>query len=310
LALYLITGGAGFIGSHLADRLLADGHQVRILDDFSTGRTANIDPLVEIVRGDIRDDAAVAQAMRGVAGCFHLAAIASVARSNEAWRDTHSVNLTGTIAVLQAARDAGHIPVVYASSAAVYGNPTTAVTSEDARTTPLTAYGADKLGSELHARVAHVVHGVSTCGLRFFNVYGPRQDPASPYSGVISIFASRIAAGQPIGIHGDGLQSRDFIYVADVVAHLDAAMKKSTREPGALVFNVCTGIATTVLELAHTIARAAGRDAVLNHGPARSGDIRQSLGDPSAAIAELGVHARVALKDGLAITLSSMSPAG
>jgi UDP-glucose 4-epimerase len=308
LALYVITGGAGFIGSHLADSLLADGHQVRILDDFSTGRLANIDPRCEVLRGDVTDKPAVAAALAGAAGCFHLAAIASVVRGNEDWLTTHRANQSGTVTVLEAARDAGRIPVVYASSAAIYGNPGVAVTAETVPAAPLTAYGADKYGSELHARVAFLVHLVPTCGLRFFNVYGPRQDPKSPYSGVISIFAGRIAAGQPINVHGDGQQSRDFVYVADVVAHLRAAMGAISRQPDALVFNVCTGVPTTVLELAATLAAVSGGTPDIHHGPARIGDIRQSLGDPGAAVQHLGVRAGVTLADGLAITLASLAP--
>ena len=223
---FLVTGGAGFIGSHLADALLAAGAAVRVLDDFSTGRRENLDPRCEVCVGDVADPEAVRTAFAGVDGCFHLAAIASVARGNEDWRGTHRTNQTGTVTVLEAARDAGRMPVVYASSAAVYGDLAGAVARETSPCVPLTAYGADKLGSELHARVAHRVHGVPTLGLRFFNVYGPRQDPASPYSGVVSIFAARLARGETLSVHGDGRQTRDFVFVADVVAHLRAAMAR------------------------------------------------------------------------------------
>ncbi len=310
MALYLVTGGAGFIGSHLADALLADGHEVRVLDDLSTGHSGNLDPRCELVRGDVTDPATVQAAMRGVAGCFHLAAIASVARGNEDWRGTHLVNQTGTVTVLDAARAAGRIPVVYASSAAIYGDIGEAVAREDQLPAPLTAYGADKLGSELHARVALVVHGVPSVGLRFFNVYGPRQDPKSPYSGVISIFAGLVAAGRTVSVHGDGQQMRDFVYVGDVVAHLCAAMRLLGEVPATgAVFNVCTGHGTTVLELARTLARLHGRDAGPEHGPARPGDIRRSIGDPGRAIAALGVRAKVPLEQGLALTVASLTQA-
>lgn len=310
MALYLVTGGAGFIGSHLADRLLAAGHRVRVLDDLSTGRLANLDPRCAFLHGDVTDPAAVGQAMAGVDGCFHLAAIASVARGNEDWRGTHLVNQTGTITVLDAARQVGRVPVVYASSAAVYGNLGLEVAHEDRMPAPLTAYGADKLGSELHGRVAQLVHGVPTVGLRFFNVYGPRQDPKSPYSGVISIFAALVAAGQVVTVHGDGQQTRDFIYVGDVVAHLGAAMRHLEGPPPAsAVLNVCTGHGTTVLELVETLGRLHGRAPLLAHGPARAGDIRRSIGDPAQAIAALGVRAQVPLQDGLALTLASLAPA-
>jgi UDP-glucose 4-epimerase len=247
---YLITGGAGFIGSHLADALLAMGHPVRVLDDLSTGRAQNCDPRCQLVRADVADPDAVLQALDGVSGCFHLAAVASVARSNEDWLGTHRTNQTGTITVLDAARQRGRVPVVYASSAAVYGDAGAAAISESRPPAPLTAYGADKLGSELHARVAHHVHGVPTFGLRPFNIYGPRQDPSSPYSGVISIFARQVASGAPISLHGDGGQTRDFVYVDDVVLHLLAAMAHLQHHGGCAVRNVCTGRTTTIAALA------------------------------------------------------------
>lgn len=308
MALFLVTGGAGFIGSHLADALLADGHRVRVLDDFSTGHLANLDPRCELVRGCVTHPETVAIAMEGAAGCYHLAAIASVARGNEDWRGTHLVNQTGTVTVLDAAR-AGRIPVVYASSAAIYGNLGHATAREDIRPAPLTAYGADKLGSELHAAVALHVHGIPTAGLRFFNVYGPRQDPHSPYSGVISIFAALVAADRTLSVHGDGQQLRDFVYVSDVVTHLRAAMRHLGRGPDNAVLNVCTGRATSVLDLATTLARLNGRAPRIAHGPARPGDIRRSLGDPSQAIATLGVRADITLEDGLAQTLASLQAA-
>jgi len=238
MGIYAVTGGAGFIGSHLADALLAAGHQVRVVDDFSTGRMTNLDPRCEVIRGDVCDSALLHRALDGVAGCFHLAAIASVARANEDWAGTHRVNQSGTIAVLDAARTAGQtqgrraapLPVIYASSAAIYGSAA-GVCMETSPPLPRTAYGADKLGSELHAHVGHIVHGVSSIGFRFFNVYGPRQDPASPYSGVISIFARAIGAGSTLTLHGTGEQTRDFVYVSDVVAHLMAGMSVLHHEP-------------------------------------------------------------------------------
>jgi UDP-glucose 4-epimerase len=241
--------------------------------------------------------------MQGVAGCFHLAAVASVARSNEDWLGTHHTNQTGTVAVLDAARG-GRIPVVYASSAAVYGETGDASpVPENHPTRPRTAYGVDKLGSELHAAVASGVHGIPTMGLRFFNVYGPRQSPSSPYSGVISILAARIAAGQPLTIHGDGMQTRDFVYVADVVSHLQAAMSLLHHAPLAGVLNVCTGRATSVRRLSEVLACAVGHTPEVVMGPARSGDIRHSLGDPSAAIALLGVRATTQLEEGITAIL-------
>jgi UDP-glucose 4-epimerase len=300
---FLITGGAGFIGSHLADALLAAGAAVRVLDDLSTGKRENLDRRCELRVADVADPEAVRAAFADVDGCFHLAAIASVARGNEDWRGTHRTNQTGTITVLEAARDAGRRPVVYASSAAVYGDLAGAVAREASPCVPLTAYGADKLGSELHARVARHVHGVPTLGLRFFNVYGPRQDPASPYSGVVSIFAARLARGEALSVHGDGEQTRDFVFVADVVVHLRAAMTRLAVEGSAEVFNVCTGRATSVLDLAQVLGALLGRPPRIAHAPARAGDIRHSLGDPAAARAALGVAAETGIAAGLGATL-------
>ena len=302
---YVITGGAGFIGSHLADALLVQGHRVRVLDDFSTGHIENLDPRCEVVRGDARDPAVLRRVLAGAAGCFHLAAIASVARANEDWIGTHQVNQGATVAVLDAARAAGGLPVVYASSAAVYGN-LEGVAQEGAAPAPRTAYGADKLGSELHARVGFLVHAVPSVGLRFFNVYGPRQDPASPYSGVISIFADAIAQGRPITLHGDGRQTRDFVFVRDVVAHLMAAMRHLDQDPGAHVLNVCTGCETSVQSMALLIGELSGRTPIMRRGPARTGDIARSVGAPDRARALLGIQARTGLADGLLETLASL----
>ncbi|MFC7474279.1 NAD-dependent epimerase/dehydratase family protein [Dankookia sp. GCM10030260] len=307
MSLYVVTGGAGFIGSHLADALLAGGHQVRVVDDLSTGHRRNLDARAELIVGDVADAALMGQVLAGAAGVFHLAAIASVARSNEDWLGTHRANQTGTVTVLDAARQAGRIPVVYASSAAIYGDQGDGAIDEGAVPAPNTAYGADKLGSELHARVAFTVHRVPTMGFRFFNVFGPRQDPASPYSGVISIFAARIGAGQALTLHGDGLQTRDFVYVEDVVRHLMAGMEVLHAAPQATVFNVCTGRATSVLELAQTLARLDGRPLAITFGPARAGDIRASLGNPAAATAVLGVRAKTSLEMGLLATVGSMA---
>ncbi|MFO1188794.1 MAG: NAD-dependent epimerase/dehydratase family protein [Alphaproteobacteria bacterium] len=307
MASYLVTGGCGFIGSHLADALIASGHRVRILDDLSTGRRENAPAAAEIIVGDVADGATVRRAMAGMNGCFHLAAVASVERSRLEWRETNRVNLGGTIEVFDAARGAktgAPMPVVYASSAAVYGDNTDVPLAEGAVTRPLSAYGADKLGCELHARVADVVHGVPSTGFRFFNVYGPRQDPASPYSGVISIFAQRIKRGDEITIFGDGEQSRDFVYVADVVAVLQATMSKGPK--GAAVFNLCTGRETTVMTLAQTLADLSGRPLRKRFEAPRAGDIRRSLGNPAAMVAAFSRPAETGLADGLGRTLDWM----
>jgi UDP-glucose 4-epimerase len=312
----LVTGGAGFIGSHLCDALVARGDGVRVLDDLSTGRRTNLPQAATLIEGDVADPATVARAMDGVDGCFHLAAIASVEKGVTDWLGTHRANITGTITVFDAIRRLGsRIPVVYASSAAVYGDAATVPIAETEPCVPLSAYGADKYACELHARVASHVHGIPTVGLRFFNVYGPRQDPKSPYSGVISIFCERIAAGQPISIFGDGQQTRDFVYVADVIAALLAGM--ALRPTDSPVFNVCTGVPTSVEALARLIAELAGRDLDSQTRPPRAGEIRHSFGVPARANAAFGQPAgrqpaghqtgRVPLHSGLSHVLAWMT---
>lgn len=297
---YLVTGGAGFIGSHLCEALLARGDEVRVLDDLSTGKREKLAPGAELIEGDVADTAIVQRAVEDVAGCFHLAATASVERGVNDWLGTHRANLTGAITLFNAIRRA-KCPVVYASSAAVYGDAATLPIAEATPCRPLSAYGADKYGCELHARVASHVHGIPTVGLRFFNVYGPRQDPRSPYSGVISVFCERIRRGTPVDMFGDGLQTRDFVYVADVVAALLAAME--LRPADAPVFNVCTGKATSVLDLARTIADAAATELDVRHQPPRVGEIRHSTGSRALAQAALCLPEPVALRTGLSKVL-------
>jgi UDP-glucose 4-epimerase len=256
-----------------------------------------------LIVGDIADPTTVFNAADGIAGCFHLAAIASVERGVNDWLGTHRANLTGTITIFDAIRRHGtKLPVVYASSAAVYGDCQTLPIQEAAERRPLSAYGADKLGCELHAITASHVHGIPTVGLRFFNVYGPRQDPKSPYSGVISIFCERILRDLPVGIYGDGGQTRDFVHVIDVVVALLAGM--DLRLDAAAVLNVCTGQATSIAELARMIGELTGKHPSVKHLPPRSGEIRHSLGDQSAMRQALGVRKMVPLRDGLAATLA------
>ncbi len=307
MSTWLVTGGAGFIGSHLCEALLARGDAVRVLDDLSTGRRDNLPSDATLIEGDVADPAAVRDAVEGVSGCFHLAAIASVERGVKDWLGTHRVNLTGAITVLDAVRPM-RIPVVYASSAAVYGDSTTVPITEATERHPLSAYGADKLGCELHARVASHVHAIPTVGLRFFNVYGPRQDPRSPYSGVISIFCERIRRGAPIDIFGDGGQTRDFVYVADVVAALSAAMRLAPAD--APVFNVCTGVATSVLDLARVISELTGTRLDARHGPQRAGEIRHSTGSPALSREVLGLATPANLRSGLGRVLDWLGEPG
>ena len=304
MACFLVTGGAGFLGSHLVDALLRQGHLVRVLDDLSSGHRQNLPRQIQFLHGDITDPTTVEEAFEGIDGCFHLAAIASVERSNREWLRTHEVNLTGTLNILNRARqlrDRREIPIVYASSAAIYGDCSTVPIGEDAPVAPLSAYGADKSACELHARVAGAVHKIPTVGLRFFNLYGPRQDAQSPYSGVIALFADRLRLGEPIEIFGDGEHVRDFTYVADAVGALDRALTAaSTSAP---VFNICTGKGTSVRALAETMAELYQTDITAYYSPARSGDVRISVGNPNRAAEQLNFTAATALADGLATTL-------
>ncbi len=304
MSCYLVTGGCGFIGSHLVDALMAAGHAVRVLDDLSTGTTDHLPQGATLLRGSVSDPALARQALAGVDGCFHLAAIASVQRSEDEFLATHHVNLGGNLTLLDAIAAGRRVPFVYASSAAVYGDCADLPIGEDSPRRPLSAYGADKLAGELHAAVASHVRGIPTTGLRFFNVYGPRQPPGSPYSGVVSIFADRIGRGQDVTVFGDGEQTRDLVAVADVVRALHRAMELAL--PGAPVFNVCTGRATSVLDLARTIAGLHGTAPVIRHGPPRQGEIRHSVGDPSRGRAALGLGDRVALTEGLRALLDFM----
>jgi UDP-glucose 4-epimerase len=310
MAAYLVTGGCGFIGSHLCEALIGRGDSVRILDDLSTGSIENVPAGTPIFRGSVADTELVASAMEGVAGCFHLAAVASVERCTRDWFDSHRTNLSGAIAVFDAARRMGRgrpIPVVYASSAAVYGDCKELPIEEATPARPRSAYGADKYGCELHAGVASDVYGVPTVGLRFFNVYGPRQDPASPYSGVISIFCDRVRHGLPIDVFGSGSQTRDFVFITDVVNALLTSMDRISGRPN--VFNVCTGTATSVLELARLIAELCDRQADIRALPPRPGEIVHSLGDCRLIRRHFGFSNFVSLRSGLNYTLNWMEMA-
>jgi UDP-glucose 4-epimerase len=304
MARILVTGGAGFIGSHLVDALLKRGHAVRVLDDLSSGVRETLSPGIELMVGDVTNPRAVERAFQEIDICFHLAAIASVERSNREWLRTHEVNLTGTINIFdQARRQRPHreIPVVYASTAAVYGDCAVVPIGEQNPAAPLSAYAAGKSACELHARVAGAVHRIPTVGLRFFNLYGPRQNPRSPYSGVITRFADRLVRGEPVEIFGDGEQVRDFIYIDDAVCALSRAIPAaSTNAP---VYNVCTGKGTTVGALAETMADLYQTDLVACYRPVRCGDVRVSIGDPRRAAEQLGFTSRTRLVEGLKLTL-------
>jgi UDP-glucose 4-epimerase len=296
MASYLITGGSGFIGSHLCESLLRDGHAVRVLDDLSSGTTSNLPPSADLVVGDIRDRSAVRAAMAGVDGCFHLAAVASVTRSVEEPALTAGVNNQGTVEVFAAALEVG-VAVVYASSAAVCGRScgSGAPLAEDAGPPGRSPPMPPRSSRTSATRALGESRGLRSFGLRFFNVYGPRQDPSSPDLGVISIVKDRAAAGAAITILGDGEQTRDFVHVSDVVSFLDAAMARACAS--APVANVATVRAVTVRHLAETTARRSGVDIV--HPPARGGDVRHSCGATQTAERLLGSKATISLENGL-----------
>jgi UDP-glucose 4-epimerase len=308
---YLVTGGCGFIGSHLVQALLNEGHAVRVLDNLSTGEAAFTSPAVEFILGDVADPRLMADAIDGTDGCFHLAAVASVERCNTDWLGSHRTNSTGAVTVFSGARATARraaVPVVFASSAAVYGDGSIGRISERSPVRPLSPYGVDKLSCELNGFVASRLYQVPTCGLRFFNVYGPGQDPNSPYSGVISIFCTRLKAGQQVTIYGDGQQTRDFIYVGDVVRALLVAMNRCTL--GGEIFNVCTGVATTVVDLALLIGQVLGKKPKIVFGPPRDGEVRHSVGDPDTAHRAMEFSASIDLTGGLALTLGSLGMVG
>jgi UDP-glucose 4-epimerase len=293
---YLVTGGAGFIGSHLTTALLRAGHQVRVLDDLSSGPRPT-DPALEFLEGDVADAALVRHAVTDCAGVFHLAAITSESRCREGWSRANQVNQGGTIAVLDAARAAGCIPVCYASSAAIYGDQGPRAIQEGARPRPHGHLGADKLGAEQQAALAFAQHGVPNLGLRIFHAYGPRAE--GHRRDVVAIFAARILAGQVITLHGDGQQVRDFIHVSDVVRHFFAGMQRLQLQPQALALNLCTGRGTTIRGLADQMGVVAARVPLVQFGPRRPHDLRTLLGDPNEAIHVLGTEATTELETGL-----------
>lgn len=301
----LITGGAGFIGSHSADALLAQGARVRVLDNLSTGKADNLPrhPQLEFVHGDIRDPAAVAHAFTGgVSHVLHLAAQVSVVASCEQPLESASQNLTGFLNVLDAARLGGIQKFVYASSAAVYGTPASLPLDETSPVQPLSPYGLEKSINDQYARLYQALYGTASMGMRYFNVYGPRQNPGSPYSGVISIFADRIRRGEALTINGDGGQTRDFIYVGDVARANAAALSSSSQG----ICNVATGTSVTLLELIAALGQAAGRQPELRFGPERSGDIRNSSVKPKRMREELGLADTKPLATGLHALLESL----
>ncbi|MBX9755173.1 MAG: NAD-dependent epimerase/dehydratase family protein [Pseudomonadaceae bacterium] len=274
----LITGGAGFIGSHLVDALLAKGYAVRVLDNLSTGKPSNLplsNPQLELIEGDVADAALVARCMLGCRAVAHLAAVASVQASVDDPVSTHQSNFVGTLNVCEAMREQGVKRIVFASSAAVYGNNGEGqAIDEDTPKAPLTPYAADKLASEYYLDFYRRQHGLEPAVFRFFNIFGPRQDPSSPYSGVISIFTERAQQGLPINVFGDGEQTRDFVYVGDLVAVLLQALELPEIAVGAT--NLGLGQVTTLKQLLAEISGVLGGLPTVSYVAARAGDIRHS----------------------------------
>jgi UDP-glucose 4-epimerase len=296
---YLVTGGAGFIGSHIAEELLAAGHQVRVFDNLSSGYEKNLAGLdVEFVRGDVRDPGALNSAAAGVDGIFHQAALVSVPESVEKPVENHDVNVTGTLNVLLAAREARVRRVLLASSAAVYGDAPQLPKREDMLPRPASPYALAKTAGEHYLRVFAGLYGLETVSLRYFNVFGPRQDPGSMYSGVISKFVDVITAGGTPTVFGDGGQTRDFVYVKDVVRANLLAME-GERVGGGEAFNVGTGRQTSLLELLAALAAILGREAPPEFSAPRAGDIRHSAADISRAREVLGYDPQATLEQGL-----------
>lgn len=307
--MYLVTGGAGFIGSHLADRLIERGEAVRVFDNFSTGRIENLVPhgfKADLIKGDLRDADAVRRAMTGVEVVFHQGADPSVPRSMADPAASYESNVMGTLNVLQAAREAGVRRVVFASSCAVYGDAPGLPKSERSPVAPQSPYATSKLAGEELCLLFTKVFGVEAVALRYFNVFGPRQDPNSAYAPVIPRFIKALADGEPPVIFGDGEQTRDFIYVDDVVqANLLAA--QSPDAPGQ-IFNIASGRSVSLNRLLASLIEIMGISSEPVYVPARAGDVRHSAADVSAAAAALGFEILVPFELGLARTVEAMAP--
>ena len=308
--LHLVTGGAGFIGSYLVRRLAGQGARVRVFDDLSSGHLENLAGLensVEFVRGDLRDAAAVRDALRGVAHVFHLGALASVQASVDDPAVTHAINVTGTLNVLLAARDAGAERVVFSSSASIYGDSPEMPKREDMHPAPLTGYALSKLAGEHYGRIFHGLYGLKFFALRYFNVFGPRQDPASHYAAVIPLFMRAYAAGRQPTIYGDGEQTRDFTFVEDVVSANLCCLSAPASAAGG-VYNVTYGDRVSVHDLARQIAALAGQPFAPSYAPARPGDVRESQADSALARRVLGWEPEHAFADGLRATYDWFNP--
>ncbi len=302
---YLVTGGAGFIGSHITRALLEQGAEVRVLDNFSSGRRENLQGLdVQIIEGDVRDESKTRQAARGVDVIFHQAAFVSVPESMENPQECFDVNVTGTSIVLEAARKENVRRVTLASSAAVYGDSQALPLVEDSPLVQLSPYATSKRVNELYADLYTRAFGLEVVALRYFNVYGPRQRPDSMYAAAVPIFIRRMLEGKPVTVFGDGGQTRDLVNVRDVArANLLAATHPAA--PGQ-VFNVCTGVETRLLDLLETLYQIFPRAPRHIHADPRPGDIYRSFGSPKKMMDTLGFKPQVALADGIKEAVEAM----
>ena len=304
----LITGGAGFIGSHLTDRIMVAGGQVRVLDNLSTGKLENLPKdkkSFEFIRGDIQEWKTVSDCVRDMDAVVHLAAVASVQASIDQPMETHRTNFDGTLNLLEASRVHGVKRLLYASSAAIYGDTATVPVSEETAPNPLSPYAVDKLSGEYYLRYYFTRFGLPATSFRFFNIYGPRQDPSSPYSGVISIFVDRLKRNQPVTLFGDGSQTRDFVYVADLVDLLARAVRRTEGVGG--VFNVGTGRRYSLLQLLSHLEKISGMKIDRRHEPARLGDIKDSCADVSRLKQVFGNAPAMRFDQGLKKLLESLS---
>lgn len=305
----LVTGGGGFIGSHLVDALVQRGDAVRVLDNFSTGRRENLahlDGKIEILEGDVRNPEQVEAAVQGVDLIFHQAAFISVPESLQDPQTCFAVNVDGTATLLEAARRHGVRKVVLASSTAIYGDASDFPLTEDTPPRPLSPYALSKQVNELYGDLYSRLFGLPVVALRYFNVYGPRQRPDSPYAAVIPLFLKRLLQDEPLTIFGDGKQTRDFVFVEDVArANLLAAESNVAGE----AFNVCSGREASLLDIVETLRRVTGRQPTLRYEPPRPGDIYRSLGDPRKAATVLNFRACVSLTEGLQRTLAWLETA-
>jgi UDP-glucose 4-epimerase len=300
--LYLVTGGAGFIGSHICEELVSRGHAVRAFDNLSSGYRRNIEHLgqsLEFIEGDVRDPDALDRAFRGATHIFHQAALVSVFDSVEKPAEAHDINITGTLNVLLAAKKNNAQRVVLASSAAIYGNDPVLPKKEAMQPLPESPYAVSKITGEYYLRVFARLHGMETASLRYFNVFGPRQDPKSFYSGVISRFTDDVIHNRPLTVFGDGLQSRDFVFVKDVV-QANMLVMHSERAGRGEVFNIASGKTATLLDLLSIIGRLSKKNITPVFKETRAGDIRHSAADISLAAAALGYKPEYSLQSGLA----------